>query len=268
MNIWQERWLLAPMDDEFDGGGGGEEVYPMIEEGDDGIAPDISEGDQTQQQSQAAMPSFDPNQFAAAIAKGLREGQGGGQQPQAPAQMSDEEYRKATKYFAVAEDHINALFNSELPPAQRAAKLQEILDGAVQHALMVSAYQQRFAMEDFNKQLSPIFEDHKTRAQEKFIDSVVGKYPSLSKNRKLIAMAAQHAASSGMAGQGDPVQTVASIVEATLRQSFPEFSLGQGRRANGNMPKMAGQITGGGGGGSGGGNGGQPKKTFQTLFKK
>jgi hypothetical protein len=266
------RMLMSEHDDDGSANGGGDDYDDSAPEvgfegddddsgDDDGAAPDLAAARSAKKDPPPV--SFDQEAMALAIAKGLKMGQ----TPPPPAEMSDEEFQRVTKYKKVTPEQINKIISADAPPEDKIAAFQELLDGASEHAMMVAAFQQRAALDELRNEFSPLISAHREAQANKFIDTVVDKYPGLKNNRAIIKMAAQQVASSAK-GPMTPeaaAKEVANVAALVIRQSIPEFSLKERRQSNGNMPEMAGRIsTGGGGGGRSGGN--ANKKVWQQTL--
>lgn len=280
MKTWEMKLWLLNEAGEFEGGGGesgidmGYADDPGVEgeSGEDGneddiigdvLAGDESEGGRPSAGGKAPIAQIDTEGLANAIMRGMQ----GAQPKNQPQAMSDEDFRKLTKHFAVTEDLVTKLFDENAKPADRMTALQMLIDGAVTHATHISAYQSRFMREELMEQLNPVLSEHQKAQGERFIDSVVKTYPVLGKNRQLIAMAAQQVARTNANLSGLPaIKAVASVAESVIRQTVPQFALAAARNQSG-RPKMAGGL----GNGMGGANPGAStqagkKEGFRSLF--
>jgi len=268
--------LRSPLFNQFnDDFGGGDDFN--VDTIDDDLSPggspdeggegdDVIDDDEPSDTTPAG--GIDYNKLAETVARSVA-GAVPQQQQQQPQTMTDEEFRKHTKYFAVTPEHVQQLFNADATPEQRVQMLQSMLDGAVQHALSVAALMTKRTEMQFQQRLTPIEQERQTQARNKYVDGIVKLAPQLKSSRQVIEAAMTHLAQSGYQSQGLKQDQIAILktVQGMMRTINPDFKLQLSSRGGNraNLPKSAGAVNGAGGSG-GGGNNKQVKSRGLAVF--
>lgn len=258
-------FLLDEEGDEFGGGGSGgghQSVYDddtgsedaVFDESDDNgeEVNDGLSGEEDEPQQQPQPQGFDYDKFARTLSQSLAPVIRGQNQPERK-EMTDEEFRQATKYYAVQKERAAALFNPDTPIEEKMAALQEMLDGAATHAVSVSGLMLKRHGSEIDGRLAPLLNQSQTQVMDNFVKEVTKFSPSLKNMGSLVKVAMQQMAQSGYVSQGPKkdVEAVALAVKELAKQANPNFKLlrpvkkGGGRDG---MPKQASSFNGAGGG--------------------
>lgn len=252
---WKRLGLLDEADDQGGQNGGGSTA---VEELHDDGQQSHDDGQQPPTQTPTAVPplQISPEQFQTLLQTVQPQHQM--QQPQ----MSQEDFQKAMRRFVVGQDHVNALFGEATTPELRAKTLQDIVDGAVFHALNLARAHNGLELEELRPQLNAVQQFQQERLREQFNTKIGSTYPTLKGKEAAVEMVVSHLKSQGYKSQGleQDVRTVAAMTEALLKQANPAFSLTASQGQNGRqMPTMAGQRSGGSSGG------GKPAKSTKVT---
>jgi len=276
-----------PLFEEFDdnsGGGSGGDFTPDTEalalyEGEtlEGAEEDNFSGatdDNQQQQQQTATPQFTPDMIARAVAEGVR-----GVMPQQRQQqqaMSDEEFRRQTKYYTVQAEKFAKFFpvpegaDPKTYHTEIAQFFQEMVDGTAGHATSVANLLAQMQAQQVSERFAPAMSAFEKQQYDNFVSSITKLDPALKGHEKTAQMAMDALAKSGYRSQGAQKDRVA-IAKATvqlIRQFNPQFKLrgsGGGNRAR--AGGMTGSVNGAGAtGGRSGNTGKQPQSPGMALY--
>ena len=251
----------------YEGGGAGGDNFDYSGMGDDDLGGDGSgdgAGDNQQQQQQTAPAPIDFEALTQAIVRGVTSTSRQDQQQQ-QREMTDEEFRKHTNYYQVPAPLIKDLFGDEDETVQgkKAQLLQQMLDGAVNHALKVAGMMTHQNVQTVRKEYEPLLKAEEKRIYNDFVSDLVKTAPVLSKMRPVVDMAISQLTNSGYVSQGaaKDKQEVLKLVTQFAKAANPNFSLGtptpNGNRAG--MPRMANGVNGAGGQQSQGRKGALPR---------
>lgn len=254
-----KMWLLDEADDfaggDFSGSGssGGAAVVNEPNEQPPPTAPPA-----------AAPIALAPEQFSALLARVTTP-----QAPQAPTQISDEDWAKATKRPVVTEDAVKAIFSADASPAQQAQALQQMLIAASEHAYTLARMEMGLLKQDYDTRLAPVLTAHQERSAESFADKVTKAYPALGTMKPLIRQVMDQFRASGGSQRPEAqdeqqlIRLIAGLSESYAKTVNPNFSLQSQTSSGGRsgMPSMAG----GDGGSAGGGGGARKSATAEAL---
>lgn len=249
--------------------------------------------------------------FAKIMAGALREaGVGQGQQRQAPEakEMTDEEFRQATKYYSVKPEQVLALFGK--PPvdsdddaetqkakalawvSERQGILQQMIDGAATHATVLAGLQTTHLTGQLRQQVEPITRAQKEAAFDGFLGRLADAKPALKsmpagQGKNVIKTAFESLRAKGFRPVGateaerdaSAEKAIYDEVVALAKPWNTNFSLDQAmqsagggtQRGGGRAAGMGSLVNGAGGSGSGdaGGTGsGQQMSNGQRLYAK
>lgn len=256
--------LFDVLMDEFEdeGGTGG---APVPENVDESYAQQPQDDSSTTSATPVVIP--DMAAFADTLAQSLRQVMPQPQAaPQAPA-MTDEEFRKATGYYAVSKQDIEEQYGQ--PPdgadvekwySVRQAAMQRQLDGMSQHTLKVMKHMMDYQLGEQLRPYQALLNQQKQDSTKRYVSEIAAGNEGLIGREFLVEQAISVLQKANYARQGEAKdrEAILRTAEAIGKRFDPNFSLraqnsaSNGQRARGNMP---GAMNGAGGGaGSHGGN--------------
>lgn len=265
-DLFKMGFLREQFDDNGSDAGGDFEYDDSVS---DLYEPD---GDASEGQPQVVQPpgqsssAIDYDRLGQTIARSVQPPQ----QVQQPATMTDEEFRKHTKYFAVTPEHVNQLFNAELPVEQKMQLLQQMLDGSVTHALQVANLSTSHRLEQVNQRFEPLLTERQQAAKDKFLGTLERISPSIKGQRPMLEFAIQKLRENGYQPQGEAAdrKAIVSMFTALMKQSNPNFVLQRPSGGNG-AGRVQSSSTVNGAGGSGQGRGGpKAKSAAMAVFDR
>ena len=169
-----------------------------------------------------------------------------------PAPMSREEQRKLLKHFGVTPDYVKQVFGADSTPEQRATLLQQLVDGAAEHAYTVSqlAFQKELAKmrEEFTGEFAPVREHFQAQRAAEAEKGFYTKYPHLEQYKQAVNMVASSINKDLVKGKsGDEIaELVASQTINTLKQlNITVDSTGQAQPTTPSVPKSQPSVVGG-----------------------
>lgn len=263
---------FAMLMDEFEGEGGTGGAQQVPENLDDNYVQ------QDDLSASSATPVVIPDMaaFADTLAQSLRSvmPQPQTQQTQMPT-MTDEEFRKATGYYAVSKQDIEEQYGQ--PPegadaekwySVRQSAMQRQLDGMSQHTLKVVKHMMDYQMQ---QQLAPyqaLLSQQKQDSTKRYVSEIAAGNDGLKGREFLVEQAITVLQKANYQPQGEAKdrEAILKTAEAIGKRFDPNFSLraqnsaSNGQRARGNMP---GAMNGAGGGA---GSHGGKKNEVASLF--
>lgn len=146
----------------------------------DGTVPDGSKQDQPPATPEPLTADKIAESTAKAVAKALKETPAPAAPPK-PKGMSQAEYDAMFRRTVVGNDSVEKLLNPDTPVAEKTALLQQLLDGAANHAVMRAKYLTDFAVkqavEQYQKQLDPLFKKYNESETKAARDTFMKEYP-------------------------------------------------------------------------------------------
>lgn len=254
----KERYLLNEEDDDGSNLGGGFNLDPnYVDNSDDSLDDDSQSSGQ---------PALDVNTISAAMAAAIRQTQAPVQQQ--PQQLTQEQIDKQLKKFSANEEMASQLFNVDATPAQRAAILNQIINGVAEHTLTVAGLMQRHTTDQLRGELTPIQQHMEELKLKDFTRNVTLEYPALKGREQLIHTAISQINQMGLQPKSkkEAIKMVGQAVANYARQVDPNFTL-QPQQQQQPRGKTASLMMGGPGGGARPPAKGQAQKpAWQSLF--
>lgn len=211
-----------------------------------------------------AVPVFDYDRLGQAVAQAIP-------QPSAPppqqAEMSEEDFRKHTKYWEPDQTYADELFNPETSPQRRHQLLQQFAQNVYGHATTVNQLSGQALRGYFDERITPLMTKQQEAQLNDFNSRVETAYPSLKGKGQLMTAAIQQLNTEGFKARSaqEAHKAVAERAALLAQQVDPNFSLQAGTNGSSTMPTPAGVNNRGGSAPNGSGGGGKQKPWFTHL---
>lgn len=266
--------IMSEFDD--DGGGDGGAADDLSLDDDSNLDDDLGAGgdDDLEEGGKGNPPTRVPSPVPSAIdpqiiAKAVGEAVRGVLPQQAPPAMSEEEFRKATQYYAVNADFAKQfakVLGVEVDDARAgelSKLLQSMIDGANNHALKTAGIMLGVTDEKYNKRVADLETRYQRQQTDKFIDQVTDKFPALKQYAQVLPEVLNQIKASGASPKdtNEAIKLVAKAARDHIRRFVPNFMTAE----NPGVRRMAGSLTGNGASTGGFGAGGQTKSKAASL---
>lgn len=282
MKPWWHITQMGQLREEFDendNGGGGDldleddqndDLDDDHEDNPDSLDDD-GEGTLSDRRVGPVVQPVDPKAIAEAVAAGLKDHLKPGNQP---PQMSEEDFRKATDYFAVSKDHAQqfaALLGvtvDEDKADKLAQFLQGLVDGTTKHSLKVAGLMNSYLKDELSSRVVGLETAAQRERTDRFFGQVLKAYPALKQHRDILPdiLNGLKAGGAQPKNQQEAVKMVAKAARDHVRKFIPNFMAnGSGGSNPSARRSMAGSVTGNGASTGGFGAGSNKKGKAASL---
>jgi len=237
-------------------------------------------GESHESSAPAAAPAFDAEKFSQTFASEFAKTVTPVLAPK--KEMSVEDFRAQTKYYAVSDQDIVELYGDPQGETneekrqwieRRKAAQQRIIDGAATHANTVAGLLSNFAASDLKKQFEPLVAESKERQFNSYVSSIVDGhevFKDMKGSKDLIKTAIGMLQQGGYQPQGAEKDKAAILAQAEkiVQMAGGQLQASNASAANNGAGRAAGMASGVNSGGAGGAANASGKGKNQQPWQK